>query len=233
MNTQFAAAAPDYRIDGFEPESESVEWDFDAITLNDDMYAVLATHHTADGRDTYLLCYDKAAVWENAPGTAEYVAVHIARDLIGRTFTIFAERLPTEPLALNWLLSEGCPADAIRPDQFPGPRPADALTSRLQDQLRYSPEGRYTLLYHHTHNPGTFRDGIEVTVLMRDNHPDEAERPYRVFLEKVAPSFESYTVREGAFPTPEAADEWLMNRESPLPLAPEPPCQSGIDSRIR
>ncbi|MGI5353008.1 hypothetical protein ACQEU8_33240 [Streptomyces sp. CA-250714] len=239
MNTQIAAAtpgtgfgAPDYRVDGFEPESESVGWDFVAITLNDDMYAVLAAHHTANGRDTYLLCYDRAAIWEDVPGAAEYVAMHIVRDLSGRTFTIDVKRLPTEPLALNWLLSEGCPAGAVKPDQFPGARPADALTSRLEDQLRYSPVGRYTLLDHYTDNPGSFRDGVEVSVLMHDGHPDSAELPYRVFLEQVDPSFESYTVREGAFPTEEAADEWLMTRESPLPLAPEPSGPSTTDSRI-
>ncbi|WP_211122353.1 hypothetical protein [Streptomyces yatensis] len=219
-------AAPDYRIDGFEAASDRVQDDFETVTLCDDMYAGLAAHHTVNGRESFLLFYDGAAVWD-VPGTAEYIGMHIERDLDERTFTFEVSRQPTVPLAQNWLITRGCPPEGIEPDRSVGPRPADALTARLEDQLRYNAEGRYTLLDQYTHNPGTFQGGVAVSILLYDAHPDAMEKPYRLFLEETGPSFETYTVREGAFPTAEAADEWLNTRDTPLPLAPELPGALG------
>lgn len=217
---------PDYRIDGFEPASDRVDGDFDVATLSDDMYTTLAAHHAPDGRDSFLLCYDSSAIWD-VPGTAEYVGMHIERDVGERTFTFDVTRQPTVPLTQNWLIARGCPPESIEPDTKLGPRPADAVTTRLEEQLRYNPGGRYTLLDHHTHNPGSFEEGVEVSVLLHDAHPDAAERPYRLFLEEATPSFATYTVREGAFPTVEAAHTWLRKRDTPLPLAPQPPQNFG------
>ncbi|MFG3255278.1 hypothetical protein [Streptomyces sp. NPDC048172] len=211
---------PDYRIDGFEPASNSVAQDFAAVTLSDDMYVELAAHHTKG--NTFLLLHDRAATWD-IPGTAEYVGMRIQRDLFEGTFTFEHIRQPTVPITQNWLISRGCPPEATDLGAAPGPRPADGLTSRLEDVLRANPDGRYTLLDHYTHNPGRFNEGIEVSALVHDGHPDSAERPYRLFLEEVTPSLDTYTVREGAFASAEAADAWLENRDTPLPLAPAPP----------
>ncbi|WP_051830878.1 hypothetical protein [Streptomyces violens] len=221
-------AAPDYRIDGFEPASSRVEDDFHWVTLGDDTYAGLAAHHTADGRHSFLLLYDGAAIWD-LPGTAEYLGMHIERDLDARRFTFDAARLPTVPLTQHWLIHRGCPAEAIEPDGSVSPRPADALTTRLERQLRHHPEGRYTLLDHYTDNPGNFDEGIQVSTLLYDHHPHAAAKPYRIFLEETVPSFATYTVREGAFPTAEAAGTWMRTRDSPLPFAPEP--QDGFGRR--
>lgn len=218
--------SPDYRIDGFEPASDHVEDDFFSAAMFDDTYLPLAAHHTADGRESYLLFYDRSAIWD-VPGMAEYVGMHIERELEQRTFAFDVTRQPTVPLAQNWLITKGCPAKEIEPDADLGPRPADALTARLEERLRYNPEGRYTLLDDHTHNPCSPGEGVEVSLLMYDAHPDAAEKPYRLFLEETAPSFETYIVREGAFPTAEDADEWLRNRDAPLPLAPQPPGDLG------
>ncbi|POX43391.1 hypothetical protein C3486_00195 [Streptomyces sp. Ru73] len=213
---------PDYRIDGFAAATERVADDFDFLTLSDDMYASLAAHHTSDGLESFLLLYDGAAIWD-APGAAEYVAIHIERDPAQWTFTFDVTSQPTVPLAQRWLITRGCPAEVIEPDPLQSPRPADALTSRLEDQLRHNPGDRYTLLDHYTHNPGSSEGGIEVSALFYDAHPDAAEKPYRLFLEETSPSFATYTVREGAFPTAEAADGWLRNRDTPLPLPPRQP----------
>ncbi|WP_030611626.1 hypothetical protein [Streptomyces sclerotialus] len=221
-------AAPDYRLDGFQPASGRVEDDFHWVTINDDTYAGLAAHHTADGRHSFLLFYDGSAIWD-VPGTAEYLGVHIERDLNAHTFTFESIRRPTVPLAQHWLIHRGCPAGAIEPGGSVGPRPADALTARLEDQLRHHPEGRYTLLDHYTDNPGNFDEGIQVSSLLYDHHPDAADRPYRVFLEETVSSFATYTVREGAFPTAEAANAWMRTRDTPLPLTREP--QAGLGRR--
>ncbi|MEU4200806.1 hypothetical protein AB0F64_12745 [Streptomyces sp. NPDC026294] len=207
--------APDYRIDGFEAASDRVEYDFIRATLSDDMYTELAAHHTAD--ESFLLFYDRAASWD-APGTAEYVGMHVQRDSGEGTLTFESTRQPTVPLAQNWLVSQGCPREASELGDTPGPRPADALTSRLEDRLRANPGGRYTLLEDYTHNPSNLRNSVEVSTLFHAVRPESTERPYR----ETAPSFATYTVHEGAFTSAEAVGSWLSERDEPLPLAPAP-----------
>ncbi|MGW7517774.1 hypothetical protein ACWGJ2_19515 [Streptomyces sp. NPDC054796] len=218
---------PDYRIESFAPASALVKDDFMRLTLCDDMFTELAAHHTKG--NTFLLLYDRAATWD-MPGTAEYLGMHIRRDLFEGTFTVEHTRKPTVPVTQNWLITRGCRPEAIELSHTPGPRPADALTTRLEDMLRTNPGGRYTLLDDHTHNPGSFTEGTEVSLLVRDDHPGSAERPYRIFLEETTPSLTTYTVREGAFPSIESATAWLRDRDTPLPLAPEP-ANSTVDRR--
>ncbi|MDX3099083.1 hypothetical protein PV417_32060 [Streptomyces sp. ME19-03-3] len=221
MTATYTSQAPDYRIDGFEAATERIEEDFFSVTLSDDMFVPLAEHHGDDGRDTYLLFHDRAAVWD-VPGTAEYIAFHLTRDVEQRTFTFGYERAPVVPLAQNWLIRQGCPPEATAPTHNHGPRPADALTARLEDLLRTNPDGRYEVIDHHTDNPGSIDFGAEVRTLVHDSHPDSAHAPYRLFLEETARDFRSYTVREGAFTNAEAANAWAMDRGTPLPLAPAP-----------
>lgn len=221
MTAEYEPQAPDYRIDGFEAATERIEEDFFSVTLSDDMFVPLAEHHSDDGRDSYLLFHDRAAIWD-VPGTAEYVAFHLTRDVKQRTFDFEYERAPTVPLAQNWLIRRGCPPEATAPSRNHGPRPADALTSRLEDLLRTNPDGRYEVIDHHTETPDSFDFGAEVRTLVHDSHPDSAHAPYRLFLEETAKDFRSYTVREGAFANAEAADDWAMDRSTPLPLVPAP-----------
>ncbi|WP_431949519.1 hypothetical protein [Actinacidiphila sp. bgisy167] len=221
MADTYEPSVPDYRIDGFEAVSEQIEEDFFSVTLSDDVFVALAEHHSDDGRDTYLLYHDRAAIWDT-PGTAEYVAFHLTRDVERRTFDFAYERAPVVPLAQNWLIRRGCPPEATMPTRNHGPRPADALTSRLEDLLRTNPDGRYEVVDHYTDNPGYFDFGSEVRTLVRDSHPDSAHAPYRLFLEETVKDFRSYTMREGEFAGAEAADAWAMDRTAPLPLAPAP-----------
>ncbi|MFE1174236.1 hypothetical protein [Streptomyces sp. NPDC058773] len=225
--TDFHAPVPDYRLDGFTPATEQTEDAFLSVTLSDDMLVPLAEHHSADGRETYLLLYDRAAIWD-IPGTAEYVTLHITRDAAQRTFDFTHERHPVIPLAQNWLIRQGCPAESAEPSKNHGPRPADVLTARLEGMLRANPDDRYTVLDHSTDNPCSFDFGIEVSTLVHDSHPASAHAPYRVFLEETTKDFRSYTVREGAFPSVEAADTWVRERSTPLPLAPAPDGAVGL-----
>lgn len=222
MAYAYEPPVPEYRIDGFEAASEQIEEDFSSVTLTDDLFVTLADHHNADGHDSYLLLYDRAAIWD-IPGAAEYLSLHITRDVEQRTFTFAFERHPVVPLAQNWLTSRGCPRETTEMSSRHGPRPADALTTRLEDLLRTNPGNRYDVLDHYTDNPCSFDFGVEVRTLVYDNHPDSADTPYRLFLEETTKDLRSYTVREGAFANAEDADRWAVERDTPLPLAPAPP----------
>jgi hypothetical protein len=222
MAYAYEPPVPEYRIDGFEAASERIEEDFSSVTLTDDLFVTLADHHSVDGRDSYLLLYDRSAIWD-IPGTAEYLSLHITRDVEQHTFTFTSERHPVAPLAQNWLIGRGCPKEAAEVSNRHGPSPADALTARLEDLLRTNPGNRYEVLDHYTDNPCSFDFGVEVRTLVYDNHPDSADTPYRLFLEETTKDLRSYTVREGAFTNAEEADRWTVERDSPLPLAPAPP----------
>ncbi|MGY0488304.1 hypothetical protein [Streptomyces sp. WG-D5] len=215
----------DYRITGFQAATKDIEDHFVRATLSDDLFVPMADHHSADGLDSYLLFYDRAAVWD-APGQAEFVALHITRTPEQSTFDFAIQRAPVVPLAQNWLIQRGCPPEATLPTRNHGPRPADALTSRLEGLLRTNPENRYEVLDHFTDNPGAFDFGTEVRTLIYDHHPDSATAPYRLFLEEADKNFQTYTMREGAFVTAEAADTWAMAGSAPLPQPPEPPSRT-------
>ncbi|MFE0256895.1 hypothetical protein [Streptomyces sp. NPDC059010] len=226
MANAYEPPAPDYRLDGFQAATERIEDDFFSVTLSDDMFVPFSEHHSADGRDSYLLLYDRSAIWD-IPGAAEYVTLHITRDVEQRTFDFTSERHPVLPLAQNWLIRQGCPQEAAEASDGRGPRPADALTARLEDLLRTNPGNRYEVLDHYTNNPSSFDAGAEVHTLVHDSHPDSADAPYRLFLEETTKDMRTYTVREGAFASAEEADIWMAERDSPLPRAPSPPNTVG------
>ncbi|MEU1299966.1 hypothetical protein [Streptomyces shenzhenensis] len=223
---------PDYRIDGLKPATERIEDDFDSVTLSDDMFVTLAAHHSADGRDSYLLLYDRSAIWD-IPGTAEYVTLHLIRDVERQTFTFEHDRHPILPLAQNWLIRQGCPPAGTEPTDHHGPRPADAITVRLEDRLRTDLDDRYEVIDHYTDNPCSFDRGVEVYTVVCDNDPDSAQAPYRVFLQETTRDLRSYTMREGAFTTAEAACAWATERNSPLPTAPVPHVRRAQTARAR
>ncbi|MFF4362950.1 hypothetical protein ACFY1U_35145 [Streptomyces sp. NPDC001351] len=226
MADTYEPPAPDYRLDGFQAATEQIEDDFSSVTLSDDLFVPLTEHHSADGRNSYLLLHDRSAIWD-IPGMAEYVTLHITRDVQQRTFDFASERHPVVPLAQNWLIRQGFPQEVVRGSHPHGPRPADGLTAHLEDLLRANSGNRYEVLDHYTDNPCSFDVGVEVRTLVYDSHPDSADAPYRLFLEETTKDMRSYTVREGAFTSAEEADTWIMERESPLPLAPAPPGSVG------
>ncbi|MGW1281745.1 hypothetical protein ACWD4V_32935 [Streptomyces tsukubensis] len=205
---------PDYRLDGFTAATAEFERDFLLTTLSDDSFVPLAAHHTADGRESYLLFFDQSATW-GIPGSPPYVALHLTRDADLGTFRFSQETHPLVPLGQRWLIAQGCPPDGTELTNTHGLKPADPLTTLLEDRLRTGPEDRYEVLDHYT-------DDEETWALLRDTDPASAELPYRVFLEEVSFQGNTYTVREGAFATADAADDWLYDRNTPLPLAPAP-----------
>ncbi|MEC4018282.1 hypothetical protein [Streptomyces sp. H27-D2] len=221
MANNYEPSSPDYRLYGFRAADERVEDDFGSVAISDDTFVTLAEHHTGDGRDSYMLLYDGSAIW-GIPGAPSYVSLHITRDLEQRTFCFDQGTHPVVPLAQNCLIRRGCPPDAIELSNDEGPRAADALTAQIEARLKTNPDNRYEVLHHYTDDPGIFDFGIETRTLTYDSHPGSASAPYRLFLEEVAKDMASYTVREGVFTSAEAADHWIFQRETPLPLAPPP-----------
>lgn len=220
MAYHYEPPQPDYRLDGFDAVDERVEGAFFSATISDDMFRTLASHHSADGRDSYLLLHDSSAIW-GLPGAPSYISLHLIRDIGQRTFRFEHDTHPVVPLAQNWLIQKGCPPALIEIADPNSPRPADALTAQLEDQLKTNTGDRYEVIDHYTHDPGTFDFGIETRTLVRDHHPDSAGAPYRLFLEEVTKDLRTYTVREGAFASAEAADEWgRFDNDTPLPVAP-------------
>ncbi|QDY78180.1 hypothetical protein [Streptomyces qinzhouensis] len=208
------SSGPDYRLEGFAPEDEIYEDSFAWVTLSDDQFVPLAAHHTGDDRHTFHLVYDRSTTWD-VPGTAPYLTLHITRDQDARTFSFGYEHHPLVPLAQNWLLQGGCPPEGAVLTNADGPRPADALTTDLESLLRTNPGDRYTVLEHYNQPWDTW-------TLLHDAHPGSAEAPYRLFLDEVGPDRTTYTVRESAFPTREAARGWLSDTDLPLPHARTP-----------
>ncbi|MEU1821314.1 hypothetical protein ABZ502_02510 [Streptomyces abikoensis] len=204
--------ARDFRLDGYTLASGSDEDHFLGLVTDHTVLTPLITHHSPDGARSYLVLHDGAATWD-VPGTAQLIAMTITRDLDGKTFRFQTERYPVLPLAQQWLIAQGADADAVRvPAQWSGPKPADALTTALEEQLMTS-SGRYAVIDHFTDDWGEH----ETSVLVHDNDPASAEQPCRLFLEQWAPDSSTYTLREGAFRTEDAAGEWLDERDGPLP----------------
>ncbi|MET9608399.1 hypothetical protein ABZZ17_25655 [Streptomyces sp. NPDC006512] len=218
-STDKSAGPPDFRITGFEPVSALTEDSYELVASAEEDLAVVAAHHSANGRDTYLVLYDATAIYGN-PGAPAYVAVHVTRDLERRVFDFNHAHHPLLPLAQNWLIAKGCPPDAVRTPTDRGPQPADALTSRLEGLLRTNVGQRYLVLDHYTDHQSNSNAGARTSTLVHDRHPLSAAHPYRVFMEEVTQDFGTYTVREGAFSSIEAADLWIAAVDLPLPPAP-------------
>ncbi|AZK96625.1 hypothetical protein [Streptomyces tsukubensis] len=203
---------PDYRLDGFTAATAEVERDFFHATISDDSFVPLAAHHSPDDRDSYLLFFDQSATW-GIPGSPAYVALHLTRDAELGTFRFSQETHPLVPLGQRWLIEQGCPPEGIGLTNTHGLQPADPLTTLLENRLRTGPEDRMKVLDHYTNDEETW-------ALLHDTDPASAELPFRVFLEEVSFQENTYTVREGAFATADAADDWLSDRDTPLPPAP-------------
>ncbi|PNG23494.1 hypothetical protein [Streptomyces cahuitamycinicus] len=55
MAHEYEPPAPDYRLDDFQAATTQIEDDFSSVTLSDDLFVPFSEHHSADGRDSYLL----------------------------------------------------------------------------------------------------------------------------------------------------------------------------------
>ncbi|MFP8941703.1 glycosyl hydrolase [Streptomyces fenghuangensis] len=202
---------PDYRLDGLTPADQAAADAKERLDLAGDDFRVLVGHHTADAAHSFLVLHDSSATW-GLPGAPQLVSLHIARDLQAGTFRIEEAQHAMLPFAQRWLVARGCDPAAIRLPEGRYSRPADALTTEIEERIVRS-GGRYEVLDHHT------RDGEphETWVMVRDTDPGAAQRPVRLFLEEADLDAFTYTVREGAFRDGTSANQWLIDRDTPLP----------------
>lgn len=198
------------RTKGFQAAGETTDRLY-TFLLNEPEYTLLASHH--EGDSSFAVLFDSSATW-GIPGTADLLAVHVARNQMWRTFDFDRARLPMVALAQQWLVARGCPPEAIVLQPERATQPADQQSTALETRLRTMP-GRYTLLDHYTDDSGPF----ESWAMLRDTHPESAGTPVRVFIESADINAGTYTLREGAFTDEDAAQEWLDERPGPLPPA--------------
>ncbi|MCZ4122695.1 glycosyl hydrolase [Streptomyces sp. H39-S7] len=173
---------------------------------------VLAEHHIDGARSqSFLVAHDGSVTW-GVPGEPQLVAIKIERDLDERTYTFQTASHACVPFAQKWLIERGCPPDSIgQGDGFLAP--ADGLTVRIEEQIRASAD-RYEIL-----DSQCWDGPCESWTLVHDSGATQA--PIRVFLDTGDLTTNTYTMREGAFNDPQAARDWLDERDGPLPEPPE------------
>ncbi|WP_435059114.1 hypothetical protein [Streptomyces sp. bgisy060] len=198
-----------FRLNGYRPATAEVAHDFaDRISLCE--LSTLATHHTSDGRHTFLVLHDDSTIY-GAPGESPLVALHLTRDLARRTFTFDSERLPLLALAQSWLIQRGCPDDAIDTPDTLGTQPADETTTALEQRLRRAPN-HYAIVESCV---GEGYPTLETAVLLQAVNPPRSH-PFRLLLETIDLQAGTHRLREGAFETAQAARAWLDHRSTPL-----------------
>ncbi|MBA4864039.1 glycosyl hydrolase [Streptomyces sp. PSKA54] len=203
----------DFRLDGLVPADQASARSLRSV-FSGDLHPV-AEHHNggADRSESYLLVYDESAAW-GVPGEPQLRAITITRDGREGLFTFKAESHALAALGMNWLIERGCPPEVIIQPVEGLLRPADDETVQLEARLATS-KGRYRIRETWTEGSG----GAESYVIAED--AEASAMPVRVFLEEPDFGAGTYRLREGAFPSFEAASSWLRERNGPLPAAPE------------
>ncbi|MEV6209567.1 glycosyl hydrolase [Kitasatospora sp. NPDC051914] len=196
----------DFGLDGLSPVDEHSA-DLQRNTWEGD-YRLLAQHDV--GERSFLLTFDTAATWDYLPGAPSLAAFDIVRDRQQGTFSMQASKHAVLAFSQKWLIERGCPPSATVPAGF---LPADDLTVLITERISRSGD-RYGVFDHQV------MDGTPEAWTMAVDRA-ATELPVRLFLEEIQPDHHTYTVREGAFPDLDAAEEWLENRPTPLPPAPE------------
>ncbi|WP_328912467.1 MULTISPECIES: glycosyl hydrolase [unclassified Streptomyces] len=205
-------AEPDFALDDLDPadlDSEQAE----SVLWAGDLYVLAEYHTTPHGSHSYFVAHDQSATW-GAPGAPQLVAVKIARNFSLGTFTLESACHAALPFAQSWLIERGCPPEKITVRDGDFMAAADDLTGRIEQKVRDGGQ-RYEVLETQTWD----YDPCETWTLARDTLA--AQDPIRVFLEQGNPEAFTYTLREGAFPDEDTAQDWLDDRNSPLPGPPE------------
>ncbi|MDT0382307.1 hypothetical protein RM572_26465 [Streptomyces sp. DSM 42041] len=218
----------DLRLDGFEAADHHTEVAFwHAVGYEQDAHNVLAEHHTPDGSSSYYVAHNSAVTW-GIPGDPQIAALQVKRDLKAKTFTFEHVMLPLPAMAQSWLISRGCPRDAIRIPLGATAGPADEAPRALEERLMGDGD-HFALGYSYTSDD---LDDMVIVAATRDLNGTSAT-PYRVLLQEVDTNTWTYTLREGGFATADEAVQWCRDRlagtAGPLPpvrmtaAAPRPP----------
>ncbi|MGW7423597.1 hypothetical protein ACWGJB_26775 [Streptomyces sp. NPDC054813] len=206
----------DFRLDDFEAADERTEDAFwHAIGIEQDMLTALAEHHTPHGAQSFYVLHNGAATW-GIPGEPQLVALHLQRDLAGRTFRFEHAELPLPAMAQSWLIHRGCPPGAIGLLPGMGTAPADETTRALEQRLMGDGD-HFALLHSYTRDDP---DDMTTVVVLRALD-ERSPVPFRVLHEEVDTDTWTHTLREGGFATIGAALHWCDDRlggeAAPLP----------------
>lgn len=207
---------PDFRLDGYHAATPTVEEAFwQHIGAEESELRVLAEHHTPDTRDSFFVFHNGAVTW-GIPGEPQLVALHLQRDPASRTFGFEHAVLPLVAMAQSWLIARGCPRKAIALRTDIGTDPADQATVALHQRL-IGDGNTYALLTSYTDDTTSTP---QTAVMLRSLDPGE-QQPFRILLETADLDTWQHTLREGAFPTHQAANEWwdtwTAGEPAPLP----------------
>ncbi|MEY9949583.1 glycosyl hydrolase [Kitasatospora sp. GAS1066B] len=223
----------DLRLDDLTAASQADADTESKLTLSATELHVLAEQHTAhphsaDLTDSYLVAFDSAAIYGMFPGARQIAAIHIARDLAVGTYRADVAYLPFESLAQHWLIQRGAAPDRFRANEDMVQTPADATTRAIEQRLRDFGH-RYRIVDDYTYESSPFTTWI----MAEDAHPDDPALPFRIFVQELVEGTDSYTLREGVFPSQDAARDWLDDPSAPLPVAPATPSARSIAARTR
>ncbi|MEU5162324.1 hypothetical protein AB0G74_22340 [Streptomyces sp. NPDC020875] len=207
---------PDFRLDGYKAASRQIEEDFRFFAAS--AFTTFADHHTAGSRHSYYVLHDESAA-EGFHGEPQIVALYIQRDPGAKTFHFQSMAVPLPAMAQSWLIARGCAKTGIGLRADTGmSSPADDTTRALEERL-VDDGDHFALLASHTDDTS---DSPEITVLLRAVNADPM--PFRLLHRRVDTITLTHTLREGRFPTYEAAEAWWTTHwrgSAPgLPAAP-------------
>ncbi|MEV7088023.1 glycosyl hydrolase [Streptomyces sp. NPDC093085] len=202
----------DLRLDGLAPVDDASAFAYGGIWPSA-LTPIVEYHTNPTGIRSYLAAHDDSVAW-GTPSDPQIIAISIERDYDRDTFTFETAYHATVSFAQNWLIEHGGPPERIAQVSDAFKKPADNLTTQVEQKLRTS-GARYKVLDSHTSDYGPY----ETWTLTRDT--GAAQAPVRVFLEAEDFNARAYTLREGAFADEDAARRWLTGRDSPLPQPPE------------
>ncbi|MER6398515.1 hypothetical protein ABT263_21045 [Kitasatospora sp. NPDC001603] len=150
-------------------------------------------------------------MWQDVPGLASLRAVHVERDRTAGVFTIESASFPLVAMAQNWLVGRGAAPDRFTSRTPIGP--ADRETRRVETLLRETGPERFTVHDDYTYTTEPY----DIWVIATDTRTDDPQLPVRVFHERRQVDDDTYTLREGHFPTVGAARAWTQDPDAPLP----------------
>ncbi|MFB7620041.1 glycosyl hydrolase [Kitasatospora sp. NPDC056181] len=196
----------DLRLDGLAPADQHTERLGSNTWLDD--YEPLVQHDV--GERSFVLALDTTATCGYTQGEPNITAFDVVRHPEQGTFSLRASAHANTVFAQKWLTDRGCPPESLKLSAF---RPANELTTRVEDRILRSGD-RYKVFERMAMDAGE----SEAWSLAIDS--EVTSLPVCLFLEEIQPDHDTYTVREGAFPSYDVAEDWLADRPGPLPLAP-------------
>ncbi|MEY9958790.1 hypothetical protein [Streptacidiphilus sp. MAP5-52] len=197
----------DFTFPGWQAADPPSRHRQDLLLMDADRHSVLVRQ--AEEQEDFVLLAEagpSANAYFEQPRT---LAVHVVRFPETLTFSIDWHSAPTPALTVAWLVDRGADAAQFRVDVGPEDAPADVTSAQIEERVRRS-GSRYTVVEYDDADP------VRSWVLLHDREPAAAERPYLLQL-RTELARGGFRVREGSFPDPQSAQQWLEEPGHPLP----------------